>query len=112
TFGIHYPTNGEGWYWDGEVAEAMKLHPKGIQIREGVQIVPQCDHKPFAFIDDTYAERQRLEAQGDYANKTLKLALNALYGKTAQSIGHGCKTHTVEKDRTCHACLTAKASPY
>lgn len=111
-YGIHYPTNGEGWYWDGEVEAAMRLHPKGVRVVEGVQIVRQCDHRPFAFIDDVYAERQRLEAEGDYANKTLKLALNSLYGKTAQSIGHGCKKHTLEKVKDCYACMTAKRPPY
>lgn len=111
-YGIHYPTNGEGWYWDQEVDAAMRLHPKGIQVIEGVQIVKQCEHKPFAFIDDVYAERQRLEALGDYANKTLKLALNSLYGKTAQSIGHGCKKHTQEKVKDCFACMNAKRPPY
>lgn len=86
---IHYPLNGEGWYYRSEVLKAIALYPlANIKIIEGYTIEPQCEHTPFAFIDEVYRIRQQFEAAGDYAHKVLKLALNAIYGKTAQSIGH------------------------
>lgn len=111
-YGIHYPTNGDGWYWSPEIKAAMSFYPKGIHVIEGVRIVQLCEHRPFTFIDEVYTERRRLEASGDYANKTLKLALNSLYGKTAQSIGHGCKKHGANKERDCYLCQTARHPPY
>jgi len=84
---ILYPLNGEGWYYSKEVAAARKIFGNAIKVVEGFVFETDCPDKPFAFIDDVYKERQRLEAAGDFANKALKLALNALYGKTAQSIG-------------------------
>jgi hypothetical protein len=47
----------------------------------------RCDHKPFAKLTELYEERKRLKAAGNGAQKVLKLLINSLYGKTAQSIG-------------------------
>ena len=96
---IYYPTNGSGYYYHSEVLAARRLYPGLIKVESGIILDVQCDHKPFWFIDDVYLERQRLEAAGDYANKVLKLALNAIYGKTAQSIGHQDKEHPERSKR-------------
>jgi hypothetical protein len=42
---------------------------------------------PFAKLTELYDERKRLKAEGNGAQKVLKLLINSLYGKTAQSIG-------------------------
>lgn len=90
---ILYPINGEGWYWSVEVAAAMRAFPNQIEVLDGITLTQTCNERPpFAFIDEVYAHRRRMEASGDFANKTLKLGLNSLYGKTAQSIGHKKKS--------------------
>lgn len=84
---IIYPLNGEGWYYADEIRAAKQIYGDSIQVVDGFVFKTSCGERPFAFIDDVYAVRQRYEAAGDFAHKALKLALNALYGKTAQSIG-------------------------
>lgn len=79
---IYYPREGRGWYWSMEVDAAKHQ----TFTAEGVWTYTRtCDCVPFFFIPDLYAMRKRLgkDALGLY----LKLALNSLYGKLAQSIG-------------------------
>jgi hypothetical protein len=45
------------------------------------------NERPFAWVQDMYEERARMKAEGNPAQKALKLSLNSLYGKTAQSAG-------------------------
>jgi hypothetical protein len=80
--GIYFPAYGNGWYWQHEIRAAR--HQRFI-VRRSLSLVSKCGCQPFDWIDEIYAERQRLgkAARG----KVLKLGLNSLYGKTAQSIG-------------------------
>lgn len=94
--GIYYPANGEGWYYTVEVNSARRLHPRAsIDVLEGWIFNRPEDciqhHHPFRFIPHLYAERNRLKASGDFSQIILKLGLNAMYGKTAQSVGWGDK---------------------
>lgn len=86
--GIFYPSNGEGWYWSREVDAAVRIFGKRIRIIEGFVLQTECDDKPFSFINDVYAIRAQYQRAGNFAHKPLKLGLNSLYGKTAQSIGN------------------------
>lgn len=53
-----------------------------------------CDCKPYEWISEVYAERQKLgTATKGYP---LKLALNSLYGKRAQRSGRGPYHDVVE----------------
>ena len=83
---VSYPLTVQGWYWtpeaalvagrkDARITEAWTWHPHGV---------PKY---PFAFVSEMYAQRQQWKAEGNPAEKALKLALNSLYGKMAQRAG-------------------------
>lgn len=85
---IYWTLKGSGWYWSPEVFEALKHYYKYIKIERTIQFYPNDDSQPFSFIADLYAERLKLIKQGSEAQLPLKLGLNSLYGKVAQSIGY------------------------
>lgn len=85
---ISFPFSGEGWYWRPEVEVAMG-GPFGAFIEEIERwtFIPKCDHKPFALVPELFARRKQLKAEGHLAERVIKLGINSLYGKTAQSVG-------------------------
>lgn len=85
---IYWTKKGSGWYWTPEVFEALKHYPKGISIKRTIQFYPDDDSQPFSFLADLYQERLKLIKQGSEAQLPLKLGLNSVYGKVAQSIGY------------------------
>lgn len=87
TNAIVYPMSGEGWYWGDEIAAAQQLFPGRIKVQEGWKFTPKCTHRPFSFVPNYYKLRAELKELGDFGQIILKLGLNSLYGKTAQSIG-------------------------
>lgn len=85
---IYYPLQGSGMYWQPEVEAAMKYYSEFIKIKRVWFFEPnEPDVRPFAFYKDYYAQRQEFIKAGNDAQLVLKLALNAGYGKVAQSIG-------------------------
>lgn len=86
---ILYPVAGRGWYWGSEVAAAQAFADGCVQVDQGYVYQTQCGHKPFGFVPAVFETRARLKEASDFGAQVLKLALNSLYGKTAQSIGHG-----------------------
>lgn len=83
---LSYPRSGETWVWHYEVQAALDCGFK-FEILSGV-VTDKISDKPYAWVEELYQERARLRALGDNANLALKLGLNSLYGKTAQSVGH------------------------
>jgi hypothetical protein len=79
---IYYPAAGSGWYWGFEIQAATHQHFVAV---ESYQYHNRCDCQPFSWIRDVYEMRVRLGK--DTLGLVLKLALNSLYGKIAQSIG-------------------------
>lgn len=88
---IYYPAAGEGWYHASEIKAALGLWPKEIEILDGWRLVTGARQHiyPFAYIPALYAERVKLLANGDLSGQLLKLAMNASYGKLAQSRSAG-----------------------
>ena len=87
---IFYPSNLDGWYWSPEIKTLRKwaeIYDETYEIDQAFIFEPATDHKPFAWIKDIYAQRQKLKDAGDEAEVGLKLALNSAYGKLAQQIG-------------------------
>jgi len=88
---ISYPCELTGWYWSPEVATGrMYCSGKGYgkqTVLEAWVFHSTCDKKPFDFVDGLYLKRKALKAGGDGAQVGIKLALNSLYGKTAQQVG-------------------------
>lgn len=88
---ISFPRCGEGWYWLPEFIAARDT-PGILEIIEWWHWQPACNHKPFHWIEDYYATRQKwtksiTEEWQKGGEKIIKLGLNSLYGKTAQQLG-------------------------
>jgi hypothetical protein len=78
---ISYPPEVSGWYWTPEA----RLVPDSV--RGGWVFRRGGEAKPFAFVEGLYDERRILKSQGSSAQRALKLILNSLYGKLAQTVG-------------------------
>jgi hypothetical protein len=81
---IHYPLSGEGWYHSEEVRAALEIFGAAVTVLEGYQLVEECEHRPLAFVERLYEWRQTLPKEQGII---VKLAINSLYGKLAQSVG-------------------------
>jgi hypothetical protein len=81
---IYYPAEASGWYWGFEIQASRH---QDFRSDESFEYVAQCGSEcdPWGWIRDIYAMRVRLGK--DTLGLILKLALNSLYGKIAQSIG-------------------------
>lgn len=78
---ISYPSEVESWYWTPEAA----LVPSYVQ--EGYVFRPDTDERPFEFIKRLYDERRVLKSEKNPAERAVKLILNSIYGKMAQTVG-------------------------
>jgi len=89
--GVFFPRSGEGWYWRPEVEQAIAAHGiAGIDIIEVLEWVADDGSRPFSVIQRYYERRQQIIAEfgkADMREKALKLALNSVYGKLAQTLG-------------------------
>lgn len=84
---IFFPRVGRSWVWFPEV-EACRRTGWGLKVLEGWIWVPtEAPRFPFAFIAQKYAARLKAGKKSG-AGLAIKLALNAIYGKTAQREGH------------------------
>lgn len=82
---IYYPRRGEGVYWSMEIA-AAKRAGASVTYLESWEYINECSCKPLEWVEDVYAHRRRVGKTNK--GNALKLALNSIYGKFAQSIGH------------------------
>lgn len=83
---IFYPEQGSGWFWSYEI-EVAKSHPElwEVKVTDAMEFSTTCKCKPFEFVKDIFEQRRAL-GKSD-AGIVLKLGMNSLYGKTAQSVG-------------------------
>lgn len=94
---IIYPERGAGWYWKNEYDAACAFIEKFgcIEFRalEYWHFRSYSNSRPFQFVADAYTRRQEIVAVSKQTGipngeeKTIKLGLNSLYGKTAQQVG-------------------------
>lgn len=87
---IYWPAKGRGWYHEAELRAAEQAG-YDFTIQRGFQFHSRTPDKPFAFVREYYAARERAKEEGNPAEKAYKLALNSLYGKLAQGYGFGGK---------------------
>lgn len=80
---ICFPISGSGWYWSYEIE--AKMGWQSFTPDKVIEFIPQCDHKPFDWVAAKYQERLDLGATA--RGLAMKLVLNSLYGKMAQSVG-------------------------
>lgn len=84
---ISRPSASQGWYWGFEVAAAKRAGlVSKIDYEEWVEFVP-CKH-PRPFKDVAAMYHMRLEVgKSNALGMALKLIINSIYGKLAQSVG-------------------------
>lgn len=85
---IRYPLSGEGWYWQDEIAAAIERFGEGsFDFLESWQTVGDI-HYPFLNpVEEAFAYRRELKREGKSSHIAVKLILNSLYGKFAQTVG-------------------------
>lgn len=76
--------SGGGWVWLPEFLAAERAFPH-VHFVEAWVYRTECDHRPFETIPRLYLERLKLGKEG--AGIVIKLGVNAVYGKLAQSRG-------------------------
>lgn len=80
-----------GWYWNPE-AELVANDPDAEFLEGWVFDEDDPTDRPFAWIQDYYAQRRIWKEQGNPAEYTLKLIINSIYGQLAQRVGWDRKT--------------------
>lgn len=91
---IYFPHGeGQGWYWSPEVQITARMLSMG-KLRGRMDILEVLEYRaarnvtpPFAFLPALFEQRKQWKRDGIGAEKMLKLAINSLYGKTAQRVG-------------------------
>jgi hypothetical protein len=82
---IVFPRSGAtGWTWDREYRAARALSPN-VEFLEAWVCRTSCKCKPFSRVRDWFDERRRIGKDG--RGIVIKLAINSIYGKLAQSVG-------------------------
>lgn len=81
---IYYPQWVDGWYWGVEIPRDLWsfIEEAWFPCEQG-----PVDIFPFTFVAEMYEQRAKLKAANQPHQLALKLALNSLYGKLAQSKG-------------------------
>lgn len=84
---LYYPTHGKGWYWDAEVDSVIQSRDRDYEVShlDCWTLQSHCDCRPFEWVSELYDYRKKLGKSGQ--GMVLKLGINSLYGKLAQSIG-------------------------
>jgi hypothetical protein len=82
-----FPNAGASGYWWREEWQAARAGwGKGIVFDHAYILRRECDCKPFSFLPELFAHRRAVGKESG-EGKVLKLALNSVYGKLAQTIG-------------------------
>jgi hypothetical protein len=107
--GILFPASGYGWYMRDDVLAAIAWlerfvpdYPRprskhhrmtAFEIEETWVLDARANQKPFEFVRDLFLKRRTIKEEADRAGrydireKTIKLCVNSIYGKLAQSVG-------------------------
>jgi len=89
---IVFPRAGSGFYWSVEVEAAAPLLESYV-VRSGYRYIPNCDCKPFEWVEGIFEERKKLGSTTK--GMILKLMLASIYGKLCQSVGDPTFSHPV-----------------
>jgi hypothetical protein len=93
---ILFPRETHGVYMVEEVRAAIEFTEKfggNIDIEEVYEFVPATDIKPFTFLQQLFDYRQSLAGE-NITQIVIKLGINSVYGKLAQSVGQFGKAPT------------------
>ena len=85
---IRYPLAGEGWYWMHEVEAAIKKHgSQYFKCSESWRAEGDIEYPFRELVHSTFQYRKALKRDGKASHVAVKLVLNSLYGKFAQTVG-------------------------
>lgn len=85
---IRWPLEGEGWYWQHEIEAAIeRCGPDSIEYLETWNAEGEITYPFKDAIEEAFAYRRQLKAEGKSSHIAVKLILNSLYGKFAQTVG-------------------------
>lgn len=85
---IRYPLQGEGWYWQDEISACIeRFGPDSVEFLETWQANGEIRYPFKTAVEEAFAYRRELKAQGKSSHIAVKLILNSLYGKFAQTVG-------------------------
>lgn len=85
---IRWPLAGEGWYWQREIEAAIeRFGAESIEYLATWHSVGEISYPFHDAIEEAFAYRRELKAQGLSSHIAVKLILNSLYGKFAQTVG-------------------------
>ena len=107
--GISYPRTGQGVYWSREVLAGQAAGAE-VAFLKGWQYERHCECRWFDWVEPVYAYRKSLGKS--HKGLVLKLALNSLYGKTAQSIGYAPWANPVWAGMITAGCRAELVSAY
>jgi hypothetical protein len=87
---IYFPSRGQAWVWAPELQAALECggFPKrAIRVLSGWKFIPDdpTDH-PLVVLREWYEKRLRLKEDKNPAERAIKITLNAICGKLAQSV--------------------------
>jgi hypothetical protein len=100
---ILFPSAGHAWLMRGELLAGLEWFrfffptrnvTEYLKIEEHSLFHPANDEQPYYFLPDMYEWRKTSKAKGDIIEKVIKLIINSLYGKTAQSVGGNLEKRT------------------
>lgn len=112
TGGVLFPAAGKGWHHTIEVATAMADKRNRVVVTGGYVWRPSTEVRPFAFVDAYFRTRKELQRKGDAAEKVIKLGLNSLYGKMAQTLGSTLESFPCPDARGIRQCRTESVEQY
>lgn len=85
---IYYPHDiKECWYWGIELQAAQRHDTGTLTVLEAWEPKTDPVDFPFKWVGEMYYERNKMKQEGNPTQLALKLAMNSLYGKLAQSKG-------------------------
>lgn len=85
---IRYPLAGEGWYWQDEIAAAVeRCGEDAIEYLESWTAEGPISYPFKNPVEEAFLYRRQLKAEGKSSHIAVKLILNSLYGKFAQTVG-------------------------
>ena len=95
---VYFPNSGQAWIWKPEaIAGAFFEHSQGIEKHSGAHALEAWTFTedadtppPWAWVRDYYEQRRQMVLAGQVggAELMIKLGINSLYGKTAQTAGY------------------------
>lgn len=94
---VYFPNSGQGWYWKPEGEAALWFQQgRNIKGRDGAHVFEawayheDSDARPWSWVHDYYEQRRAMVLAGltGGAELMIKLGINSLYGKTAQTAGY------------------------